>query len=104
VAFTRQKDMWKLCGSGTVVTVLRLRPGASILPHCGTTNARLIMHFPLIGAKGMRFVVGDETIMNYGDGDGSPIVFDDSFEHHVYHEGSNDRYVVLAVLAHPDLM
>jgi Aspartyl/Asparaginyl beta-hydroxylase. len=74
------------------------------LPHCGTTNRRLIMHFPLIGSEGVRFVVGNETVMNYGGGDGSPIVFDDSFEHHVYHEGNKDRFVVLAVLRHPDLM
>lgn len=101
---TQKKDIQTMCGSGTVVTILRLRPGTSILPHCGTTNRRLIMHFPLIGSEGVRFVVGNETVMNYGGGDGSPIVFDDSFEHHVYHEGNKDRFVVLAVLRHPDLM
>ena len=37
------------CGADTVVTILRLRPGAHILPHCGTTNKRLIMHFALRG-------------------------------------------------------
>jgi len=100
----KKTTIWELCGSGTVVTILRLRPGTSILPHCGTTNARLIMHFPLIGSDGVKFVVGDETVMNYGGGDGHPIVFDDSFEHHVYHEGTEDRFVVLAVLGHPDLM
>mmetsp|Transcript_10302 Transcript_10302/g.14401 ORF Transcript_10302/g.14401 Transcript_10302/m.14401 type:complete len:670 (-) Transcript_10302:129-2138(-) len=100
----KKSTIWELCGSGTVVTILRLRPGTSILPHCGTTNARLIMHFPLIGSEGVKFVVGDETVMSYGGGDGHPIVFDDSFEHHVYHEGTEDRFVVLAVLGHPDLM
>jgi len=62
------------------------------------------MHFPITGAEGVRFVVGDETVMSYGKGDGHPIVFDDSYEHHVYHEGSHDRFIVLAVLGHPDLM
>jgi hypothetical protein len=37
------------CGSDTIVTILRLRPGTHILPHCGTTNRRLIMHFVLRG-------------------------------------------------------
>lgn len=101
---TQNENVWELCGSDTVVTILRLRPRTSILPHCGTTNSRLIMHFPFVGAEKVRFVVGDETVMSYGGGDGSPIVFDDSFEHHVYHEGANDRFVVLAVLAHPDLV
>ena len=31
------------CGSDTLVTILRLRPGAHILPHCGTTNRRLLI-------------------------------------------------------------
>lgn len=37
------------CGSDTIVTILRLKPGTHILPHCGTTNRRLIMHFVLRG-------------------------------------------------------
>eukprot|EP01038_Epipyxis_sp_PR26KG_P011072 gene11072-14865_t len=48
------------CGSDTLVTLLRLKPGTHILPHCGTTNRRLIMHFPLRGAKGVDFRVGDD--------------------------------------------
>lgn len=104
IPFSRLVNNWDLCGSGTIVTILRLKPGVSILPHCGTTNSRLIMHFPIVGADGVRFVVGDETVASYGGGNGHPIVFDDSYEHHVYHEGSQDRFVVLAVLGHPDLM
>jgi len=49
------------CGSDTIVTLLRLQPGAHILPHCGTTNRRLIMHFVLRGAKGVDFRVGDNA-------------------------------------------
>ena len=52
---------------------------------------------------GVEFTVGDETIKNYGKGDGNAIVFDDSFEHSVYHGGKKDRFVVLAVLAHPEV-
>ena len=29
-----------LCGTPVVATVLRLAPGANILPHCGVTNRR----------------------------------------------------------------
>ena len=35
--------------------------------------------------------------------DGHAIVFDDSFEHHVRHEGKEDRYVLFAILKHPDV-
>lgn len=97
------KNIWQLCGADTVVTILRLRPGTTILPHCGTTNARLIMHFALEGAENVEFTVGGEMVKSYNGGDGHAIVFDDSFEHTVYNGGDQDRFVVLAVLAHPDL-
>ena len=97
------KNVWQLCGADTVVTLLRLRPGTTILPHCGTTNSRLIMHFALEGAEGIEFTVGGEMVKSYGGGDGHAIVFDDSFEHSVYHGGDEDRFVVWAVLAHPEL-
>lgn len=35
--------------------------------------------------------------------DGRAIVFDDSFEHEVHHQGTRDRYVLLVVLKHPDV-
>lgn len=97
-------QVWQLCGTHTVVTILRLRPGTTILPQCGTTNSRLIMHFVLEGAKDVELTVGGKTIKGYGEGDGHAIVFDDSFEHSVYHGGEQDIFVVLAVLAHPDLL
>jgi hypothetical protein len=99
-----EANVWQLCGADTVVTILRLRPGTTILPHCGTTNSRLIMHFALEGAEGVEFTVGGRTVKNYGDGDGHAIVFDDSYEHSVYHGGDQDRFVVRAVLAHPELL
>ena len=93
-------DIENMCGSDTLVTILRLRPSTHILPHCGTTNRRLIMHFALRGSEGVEFRVGDET-RGYGK-DGNAIVFDDSYEHEVYHGGEKDRYILLVVLAHPD--
>jgi hypothetical protein len=111
-----------LCGTPVVATVLRLAPGANILPHCGVTNRRLaaeshkrrvdgvwscrcphrlIMQFALRGSDGVTFTVGDEA-RSYG-GDGHAIVFDDSFEHHVRHDGAEDRYVLFAILKHPDV-
>ena len=56
----------------------------------------------------MWFRVGDEGkgsdwVKSYGKGDGSAIVFDDSFEHEVKHMGERDRYILLIVLRHPSL-
>ena len=89
-----------MCGANVVVTILKLAAGARILPHCGVTNRRLIMQFALRGSDGVEFTVGDET-RGYG-GDGHALVFDDSFEHAVWHGGREDRYVILALLKHPD--
>lgn len=104
-ATTTAFDIEAQCGADTIVTILRLKPGAHIKPHCGTTNRRLIMHFALQGSEGVQFRVGDDTCdggwREYG-GDGNGIVFDDSFEHEVRHSGTHDRFVVLAVLKHPE--
>ena len=89
-----------MCGANVVVTILKLAAGARILPHCGVTNRRLIMQFALRGSAGVEFTVGDEK-RGYG-GDGHALVFDDSFEHEVWHGGREDRYVILALLRHPD--
>lgn len=98
-----------VCGSDTLITILRLRPGTSIHAHCGTTNRRLIMHFAILGSAGVRFRVGDGDDgdgdggwRGYG-GDGRSIVFDDSFEHEVTHQGLHERFVVLVVLRHPEV-
>lgn len=94
----------ELCGSNSVISILRLRPGTGILPHCGTTNSRLIMHFPLLGADGVQLTVGYKTVESYNGGDGHAIVFDDSFEHSVYHGGREDRFILRVILHHPDLV
>ena len=89
------------CGTDVVACVLRLAPGSRILPHCGVTNRRLILQFALRGSDGVTFTVGGDA-RGYG-GDGGAIVFDDSFEHAVAHDGDEDRYVLFAILKHPDL-
>ena len=68
------------------------------------------MHFALQGANDVMFRVGDEDehgapggwVKSYREGDGHAIIFDDSFEHTVTHEGTDDRFVLLVVLKHPD--
>jgi len=97
------KLVWKMCGGDTIVSIMRLRPGTSILPHCGTTNSRLIMHFALEGAEGIEYMAGNEMVKNYVGGNGYAIVFDDSFEHSIYNGGDRDLFIVLAVLAHPEV-
>jgi TPR repeat protein len=82
------------------VTIFRLAPGAHVLPHVGVTNRRLVLQLPLQGWQGVRFRVGDEW-RAYAEG--RAMVFDDSFEHEVVHSGEQPRFVLYAVLHHPDL-
>ena len=53
------------------------------------------------GASGVAIRAGDRWVRNYGLGDGHAVVFDDSFEHEVRHDGAEDRYALLAVLHNP---
>eukprot|EP00308_Calcidiscus_leptoporus_P021359 CAMPEP_0119380118 /NCGR_PEP_ID=MMETSP1334-20130426/55598_1 /TAXON_ID=127549 /ORGANISM="Calcidiscus leptoporus, Strain RCC1130" /LENGTH=661 /DNA_ID=CAMNT_0007399843 /DNA_START=3 /DNA_END=1988 /DNA_ORIENTATION=- len=82
------------------VTVFRLRPGAHVLPHVGVSNRRLVLQFPLAGFEGVGFRVANEW-RNYSEG--RAMVFDDSFEHEVVHNGPNERFVLYAVMHHPQL-
>jgi len=86
-------------GTG-VVTLSWLYPGTRIVPHCGGTNARLRVHLGLRVPEGPRLRVGDQTLTWQ---EGRCIVFDDSFEHEVWHDGDQPRVVLLMDVNHPDL-
>jgi len=104
-AFSKQQDAYgPSCGTDTIVSLVRVKPGTQILPHCGTTNRRLIMHWCLNGCDGVTLTVGGKSVENYGGkGPGNAVVFDDSFEHSLQHNGSQDLYFILAVFAHPEV-
>lgn len=83
-----------------VVMFSWLHPGTHIIPHCGFSNARLRLHLPLRVAEGAYMRVSDETVTWT---EGRSVVFDDSFEHEVWHEGDSPRIVLLIDLFHPAL-
>ena len=77
-----------------------LSPGARLRPHCGPSNARLRWHVGLsIGSDaGMR--VGNRTRQWR---EGEALLFDDSFEHEVWNEGSAPRLIFIVDAWHPQL-
>lgn len=83
-----------------VVALSWLSPGTHILPHCGLTNARLRLHYPLSVDDGAQMRVGDSMIRWEL---GRTVVFDDSFEHEIWHDGKKPRLVLLADFFHPEL-
>ena len=86
--------------SAGVVTLSWLYPGTHIIPHCGGTNARLRVHLGIRVPGGARLRVGEETLVWE---EGRSFVFDDSFEHEVWHEGDGPRVILLMDVTHPKL-
>ena len=74
--------------------------GAHIAPHSGFTNAHLRCHLSLIATEGSRIRVANEERRWVQD---KALVFDDSFDHEVWNEGSERRTVLLFDFWHPDL-
>lgn len=78
----------------------RLAPGTRLSAHCGPSNFRLRCHLGLVVPDGCRIRVGSETRAWRA---GECLVFDDSYEHEVWHDGDNDRIVLIADMWHPQL-
>lgn len=78
----------------------RLTPGSHLSAHCGPSNFRLRCHLGLCVPAGVRIRVGSE-VREWEEGE--CLVFDDSFEHEVWHEGDTDRIVLICDMWHPDL-
>lgn len=87
-------------GNGFVM-ISWLQPGAWIAPHCGPTNSKARTHFCVRAADGARIRVG-ESERTWRDGE--CLVFDDSYEHEVRHEGTTPRVVLLIDVPNPYLV
>lgn len=77
-----------------------MHPGTHVWAHTGPTNCRLRAHLGLIIPEGASIRVADETRKWE---EGRVILFDDSFEHEVWHNGSTYRLVLIIDFWHPEL-
>jgi len=77
-----------------------MAPGVHVRPHTGPTNAKLTVHYGVFVPHGASIRVASETrpFVQHG-----LLVFDDSFEHEVWHNGSHDRTTLVLHVAHPHL-
>ncbi|XP_037940831.1 aspartyl/asparaginyl beta-hydroxylase isoform X6 [Teleopsis dalmanni] len=87
------------CKRGQVKFSVML-PNTHVWPHCGPTNCRLRAHLGLVIPDGTAIRVAEET-RNWQEG--KFIIFDDSFEHEVWHNGSSMRLVLIVDVWHPQL-
>uniref|UniRef100_T1HC09 Asp_Arg_Hydrox domain-containing protein n=1 Tax=Rhodnius prolixus TaxID=13249 RepID=T1HC09_RHOPR len=75
--------------------------GTHVWPHCGPTNCRLRAHLGLVVPKeNIAIRVAEETRKWE---EGKVLIFDDSFEHEVWHNGTSARLVLIVDIWHPDL-
>jgi len=77
-----------------------LTPDSHILPHHGSTNARLVTHLPLIVPPDCAIVVGGETHVWE---EGRCITFDDTFEHEAWNRSDKTRAVLILDVWNPHL-
>jgi aspartate beta-hydroxylase len=87
-------------GTGPTAMFSNLVAGAHIAPHTGSTNARLIVHLPLIVPPDCAFRVGNETRpFEYG----KAWVFDDTIEHEAWNRSDRSRTILIFDVWNPFL-
>ncbi|XP_013135168.1 PREDICTED: aspartyl/asparaginyl beta-hydroxylase isoform X2 [Papilio polytes] len=74
--------------------------GTHVRPHVGPTNCRLRMHLGLSNTK-HTYIRVDQEIREWQLG--KVLLFDDSFEHEVWHNGTGARLVLIVDVWHPHL-
>jgi aspartate beta-hydroxylase len=77
-----------------------LKPHTHIPPHVGVSNARLVVHLPLILPEKCRFRVGNDTREWEM---GSAMVFDDTIEHEAWNDSDHLRVNLIFDIWHPHL-
>src|SRR5688572_22823703 len=77
-----------------------LRPKTRIPAHTGVTNARLIVHLPLIVPPNCGFRVGSEA---YEWKTGRAWVFDDTIEHEAWNDSDQPRLILIFDIWNPFL-
>ncbi|MGB3625862.1 MAG: aspartyl/asparaginyl beta-hydroxylase domain-containing protein, partial [Henriciella sp.] len=78
----------------------QLKPGATIPPHHGMLNTRLICHLPVILPGQCALRVGNTT-REWKDGE--VFIFDDTIEHEAWNWSEKPRFVLIWEVWRPDI-
>ena len=90
----------KIPNFGPTIMYSVLAPHTTIPPHSSVTNARLVIHLPLVVPEGCRFRVGNETRPWRG---GEAWVFDDTIEHEAWNDSDSFRLILMIDIWNPYL-
>lgn len=82
------------------IALSALNPGKIIPPHYGVRNGVIRVHFGVIGCNQKCYLRVGNQIVQWEDG--KALIFDDSFEHQVCHNGDRTRIVLWFDVQHPD--
>jgi aspartate beta-hydroxylase len=77
-----------------------LSPGTHLLPHHGVTNARIVVHLPLIVPSDCALRVGGEI---HAWREGRLVFFDDTYEHEAWNRSGEMRVVLIMDCWNPHL-
>jgi len=100
VTLMKSLPLTKIKGLAPSVLFSKLNAGATIAPHTGMLNARLICHLPLIVPPECGLRVGhDERQTRRGEG----WAFDDSINHEAWNRSDEDRIILLFDVWRPEL-
>jgi aspartate beta-hydroxylase len=92
--------MMDCAGYAPTVLFSVLSPNTHIPPHSSVTNARLVVHLPLIAPPDCRFRVGNEIReWKYGEA----WVFDDTIEHEAWNDSDELRVIMMIDIWNPYL-
>ena len=92
--------MMDLEGFAPTVLFSILSPHTHIPPHSSVTNARLVVHLPLIAPEKCRFRVGNEIReWKYGQA----WVFDDTIDHEAWNDSDQVRVIMMIDIWNPYL-
>ena len=92
--------MMDCAGYAPTVLFSILAPHTHIPPHSSVTNARLVVHLPLIAPPHCRFRVGNEIReWKYGEA----WVFDDTIEHEAWNDSDELRVIMMIDIWNPYL-
>jgi len=85
---------------GPTIMYSVLAPHTKIPAHSSVTNARLVIHLPLVVPDGCRFRVGSETRPWR---EGEAWVFDDTIEHEAWNDSDHYRVILMIDIWNPYL-
>ncbi|KAK7489617.1 hypothetical protein BaRGS_00019012, partial [Batillaria attramentaria] len=89
----------RTCTAGQVKFSV-MYPGTEVWAHSGPSNYRLRAHLGLVVDKGAKLQVVNETRTWT---EGKIFVFDDSFQHAVWHYGKSLRLILIVDFWHPEM-